>query len=295
MKVKKLYFPVAAVLLLVTCKLVLAQKNQAQLQNSELREISGIASSKINKDVLYMHNDSGDTSRFFAINPEGLLKETFYFKADAAHPTTNVEDCEDISVGPGPEKGKSYVYLGDIGDNGSHRQSITIFRFQEPTIALNKAEQILKAEALHLKYPDGAHDSETLMVDPIDRQFYIITKREDSVGVYTAPLNASFTDTISFQKRCKLHFAGLPLLKWITAGDISADGNQILVRSYQKVYYWKRQAGEPVWKALQRKPAELPYKPEKQGEAIGFTPDGKGYYTTSEGKNAPLYFYQLPK
>jgi hypothetical protein len=294
-KIKKNYLLVACILLLITGKLVLAQQKLVHLQDAVLKEISGIASSHINKNILYVHNDSGDTSRFFAITPTGQLKTTFYFKADAARPTVNVIDCEDIAVGPGPARGTSYIYLGDIGDNGASRPAVTIYRFQEPLVTENKPVSFINTEALHLKYPDGAHDAETLMLDPIDRLFYIITKREDSVGVYTAPLNASFTDTISLTKRGKIHFQGLPLLKWITAGDISADGSQILLKSYQKVYYWKRQKDEPVWKALQRKPTELPYNAEKQGEAIGFTPDGKSYYTTSEGKNAPLYIYQSPK
>ncbi len=296
MKLKKryLYTVAAAAIILLTVRLVAAQ-NQNTLKDAVLKEISGIAFSRTNKNILYVHNDSGDTSRFFAITPNGQLKATFYFKADAANPKANVIDCEDIAVGSGPKKGKSYIYLGDIGDNHAARQSITIYRFEEPVVTDNQPVSTVKSNAFHLKYPDGPHDAETLMVDPIGRLLYIITKREDSVGVYSAPLNASFTDTISLQKRCKIHFTGLPLLKWVTAGDISADGTEILVKSYQKVYYWKRQKAESVWKALERKPIELPYTPEKQGEAIGFTPDGKGYYTTSEGKNAPIYYYQTPK
>jgi len=296
MKFKQKYFNIIAVgaVILVTVRMVSAQ-NQNTLKDPEMDEISGIASSRTNKNILYVHNDSGDTSRFFAITPNGQLKEIFYFRADPKQPNANVIDCEDIAVGPGTEKGKNYIYLGDIGDNHKARQSINVYRFQEPVIDENKAKTTLKTNIIHLKYPDGAHDAETLMVDPVERLFYIITKREDSVGVYTAPLNASFTDTIMLQKKCKLHFTGFPLMKWVTAGDISADGKQLLVKSYQNVYYWKRQPGEPVWKTLQRKPAELPYKAEKQGEAIGFTPDGKAYYTVSEGKNAPIYYYQIPK
>ncbi len=296
MKLKKryLYIIAAAAVILLTVKIVAAQ-NQNTLKDAVMKEISGIAASRINKNILYVHNDSGDTSRFFAISPSGQLLSTFYFKADVAHKDANVIDCEDIAVGSGPKKAKSYVYLGDIGDNRAERSFITIYRFSEPSVAGTKAASSIPADAIRLKYPDGAHDAETLMVDPIDRLFYIITKREDSVGVYTAPLNASFTDTIMLQKKCKLHFTGFPLMKWVTAGDISADGKQLLVKSYQNVYYWKRQPGEPVWKTLEHKPATLPYTPEKQGEAIGFTPDGKGYYTTSEGKNAPIYYYQIPK
>src|SRR5476651_1820376 len=79
-------------------------------------EISGIAASGINKDIYYIHNDSGDTSRFFAISPSGDLKSTIYYKGDPKE-IQGVRDCEDIAVGPGPDKGKSYVYMGDIGDN----------------------------------------------------------------------------------------------------------------------------------------------------------------------------------
>ena len=294
LKHKRINLAVAAVIILLTVKIVVAQ-NKNTLKDPALKEVSGIAASRINKNVLYVHNDSGDTSRFFAISPTGQLLSTFYFKADAAHKEANVIDCEDIAVGAGPKKGKSYVYLGDIGDNHAQRKTITVYRFEEPLVTKTEAPSTIKTEAYHLKYPDGPHDAETLMVDPLGKLLYIITKREDSVGVYTAPLNASFTDTILLQKRCKLHFSGLPLMKWITAGDISADGSEVLVKSYQSVYFWKRQTGEPIWKTLQRKPIELPYTMEKQGEAIGFTPNGKGYYTTSEGKNAPIYYYSTPK
>ena len=294
LKHKRINLAVAAAIILLTVKIVVAQ-NQNTLKDPALKEVSGIAASRINKNVLYVHNDSGDTSRFFAISPSGQLLATFYFKANTANKEANVVDCEDIAVGPGSKKASSYIYLGDIGDNHARRNSITVYRFEEPKINGKEAATTIKTNAIHLKYPDGPHDAETLMVDPLDRLLYIITKREDSVGVYTAPTNASFTDTILLQKRCKLHFPGLPLMKWVTAGDISADGSEVLVKSYQSVYFLKRQTGEPIWKTLQRKPVELPYTMEKQGEAIGFTPNGKGYYTTSEGKNAPIYYYSIPK
>jgi hypothetical protein len=96
-------------------------------------------------------------------------------------------------------------------------------------------------------------------------------------------------------KRCRLFFPGVKPFRWITAGDISKDGEQVLIKSYINVYYWKRRRNTPVWTTLQKKPQLLPYKQEKQGEAIGFTPDGKGYYTTSEGAFAPIYYYAIPK
>ena len=266
-----------------------------RLRIKELDEISGIAVSGIRKDIYYIHNDSGDTSRFFAITPDGSLKNVIYFKGDPSQPLGAV-DCEDIAVGIGPDKNKSYVYLGDIGDNRGVRNYITIYRFEEKQ-NWAKDSLIKNAEVVpvHYKYPDGPKDAESLMIDPIEKLIYIVSKRADSVTVYTTPLNFKSNDTLVLSKKCKLYFNGFRPFKWITAGDISRDGQQILLKSYEKVYYWKRSNNEPVWQTLLKKPTELPYKPEKQGEAIGFTLDGNGYYTTSEGVFAPIYYYAIPK
>ncbi|MEO6976939.1 MAG: hypothetical protein ABI113_01130, partial [Mucilaginibacter sp.] len=47
-----------------------------KLDSKQMGEISGIAASGISNDIYYVHNDSGDTSRFFAITPDGKLKST---------------------------------------------------------------------------------------------------------------------------------------------------------------------------------------------------------------------------
>jgi hypothetical protein len=265
-----------------------------RLQNKELNEISGISASWIHDDIYYVHNDSGDTSRFFAITAEGKIKSVIYFKGDPKE-ELGVRDCEDIAVGIGPASGKSYVYIGDIGDNKAERQYITIYRMEEQKAWIGK-DSIVKANAVpvHFKYPDGPRDAESLMIDPIEKLIYIVSKRTDSVTVYTSPLNFKANDTLTLTKCCKLYFTGFRPFKWITAGDISKDGQQVLLKDYVKVYYWKRNHNEPIWKTMQRKPAELPYQQEKQGEAIGFTPDGKGYYTTSEGVFSPIYYYSIP-
>jgi hypothetical protein len=266
-----------------------------RLQDKQMDEISGISASGINEGIYYVHNDSGDTSRFFAITPEGKIKSVIYFKGDPKE-VLGVNDCEDIAVGPGPAKGKSYVYIGDIGDNNAIRKYITLYRMEEKKSWIGK-DSIIKADAVpvHFKYPDGARDAESLMIDPAQKLIYIVSKRTDSVTVYTSPLNFKAGDTLTLTKRCKLYFNGFRPFKWITAGDISKDGQQVLLKDYVKVYYWKRSNNEPIWQTMQRKPAELPYQQEKQGEAIGFTPDGKGYYTTSEGVFAPIYYYTVPR
>ncbi|MES2278792.1 MAG: hypothetical protein V4592_22365 [Bacteroidota bacterium] len=263
------------------------------IQDAVMDEASGIAASTTHPGIYYIHNDSGDTSRFFAITPEGKLKTTYYYKGDPTEPL-GARDCEDIAVGPGPDKGKSYIYLGDIGDNRAERKYLTVYRFEEqPAIGPDSVKHV-DATPLYIKYPDGAKDAETLMVDPVEQLLYIVSKRKNSVIVYTTPLAYKAGDTITLTKRSTVHLGGIPPFKWVTAGDISKDGSQILLRNYNAVYYWKRPEGMPVWQVMTQKPTKLYYKKEKQGEAIGFTPDGKGYYTASEGIGEPIYYYHTP-
>lgn len=263
------------------------------LQDKAMNETSGMVASSVNKDIYYIHNDSGDTSRFFAISPDGKLISTLYFKGNLTE-QLGVKDCEDIAVGPGPVKKKSYVYVGDIGDNSGIRKCITLYRIAEHSNWTKGGNINVTATPINLKYPDGPKDAETLMVDPIQKLFYIISKRSDTVNVYTAPLTSKLNDTLVMTHRTKLFFKGYKPFKWITSGDISKDGKQILIKSYEKIYYWKRQDNEPIWQTLQRIPAEPNYQQEKQGEAICFTPDGKGFYTVSEGVFSPIYYYRVP-
>ena len=262
------------------------------LRDKVMDEISGISASGIHPDVYYVHNDSGDTSRFFAITADGKLLTTIYYKADGT--TNGVYDCEDIAVGPGPVKGKSYVYLGDIGDNAASRKYVTINRVEERKTWDKDSIANVVQTPLYVKYPHGPRDAEAMMIDPIEKLLCIVTKRFDSVEVYTTPLNFKARDTVTLTFRVRLFFKGIKPFKWITAGDISKNGQQILLKSYEKVYYWDRKPGEHIWQTMKRAPIEPSYKQEKQGEAIGFTPDGKGYYTTSEGVYSPIYFYETP-
>lgn len=294
LKRKRILVPIAIISMLIAAYAQNVIKDKGTitgyLQPKELDEISGIVASAIHPGIYYVHNDSGDTSRFFAITPQGKLKAIYYFKGTDT--PLGVTDCEDIATGTGPVKGKSYIYLGDMGDNDAVRKHLTIYRFEEPE-NMQDSISTLPATVLYLKYPDGPKDAETLMTDPVDQLLYVVSKRGSSVYVYTTPLNYKANDTVTLEKRATLHFGGLLPFKWITAGDISQNGDQVLLKNYHNVYYWKRAAGEHIWQTMLRKPVKQYYKHEKQGEAIGFTPDGKGYYVTSEGQHAPIYYYHL--
>ncbi len=257
-------------------------KQVGKVETKLITEASGIVASRKNPSVLWVHNDSGNSARVYALNTEGKLLVSCRVRG------ARCRDWEDIAIGPGPDKKRDYLYIGDIGDNKSKHPSITIYRIPEPHIDPNSVsadEQIGPAEAIELVYPDGPKDAETLMVDPVDGDIYIISKRKLFSQVFRAT-SAELT-----QKPVRLsHVAVLP---WALAvgGDISPDGKYIIVRSLSHASLWIRPNGKPLWQVFSQKPDDIKLMPEPQGEAICFDADGRGFFTISEKAHQPIYYY----
>ena len=195
-------------------------------------------------------------------------------------------DWEDIAVGPGP-KGKSYVYVAEIGDNAGVHKSVKIYRFPEPEKLEKKIS--VQSDVLKFDYPDGAMDAESLFVDPISGDLFVVSKRDKKNTLFRLKSSDFGKKDVVAKELVKFPFTSS------TAADISQDGSKILIKNYFKIYYWDRKNSETVAQALARDPKELPYVPEPQGEAIGFQPDGKAFYTVSEKRfNIHPILYRYP-
>ena len=249
-----------------------------------------MAASWLSSDVLYAVNDSGSSTDIFAVTTAGEIIASINLNGALK------EDWEDISVGPGPEPDKSYVYVADIGDNDRVRTtSIVVHRILEPMLDSAERDQELSAQpvSLYLRYPDGAHNAETLLVDPSSSDFYVITKGDlDGSRVYVAPAPHSTSDVVELSYVLSLHFGEAPLTgsALATSGSMARDGSAILLRSYDTAFFWPRRAGESVAEALSGEPCVLPIaSAETQGEGITFAPDGRSYFTLGEGQAPTLY------
>ncbi|MEZ4396456.1 MAG: hypothetical protein R3C71_06080 [Candidatus Krumholzibacteriia bacterium] len=248
-------------------------------------EASGLAASRMNADVFWIHNDSGDSPRVFAVGPKGEHLGAYTLLGAKA------VDWEDMAVGPGPVPGREYLYLADIGDNNAKHASVTVYRVPEPVVRADQepVESALSGvEALRMVYPDGPRDAETLLVDPLTRDLVIVSKREPTVHVYRAaypqPVDSVFT----------LQPCGELPLTMVTAGDVNAAGDAVLLKTYEGIYLFRRSAGQRLDEALQAPPLRLPYSPEPQGEAVAWSADGETYYTVSEERDgipAFLFYY----
>lgn len=254
----------------------------------DLPEVSGLVASRLNPGLIWMHNDSGDEPRLFALTLPGNVIASVRLEG-ASH-----IDWEDIARGPGPASGASYLYVADIGDNAARRNSVTVYRIREPLIdTAQRGTRITipadSVERLTLRYPDGARDAEALLVDPRTGDMVIVTKRESRCRVYSvAAPHAGGSDRT-------MRFEGELPLQLVTGGDVSPNGSTIILKNYLYVRAWTRSSESSLGASLTGAGAPLPYMPEGQGEAIGFSADASGYYTTSECENAgpaaAIYYY----
>ena len=242
-------------------------------------ELSGLVRSRSQPGLLWSHDDSGAGPVLFGLRTDGRV---------AAHPTVTgaqAVDWEDVAAGPGPD-GRALLYIGDIGDNASRRPSVDVYRVAEPRVG---AAATAPAARLRLRYPDGAHDAEALLVDPLRGELVIVTKALGAARAYrgSARLPAGSQSTLRRGPAIALSLA--------TAGDVSADGRIVVLRGYDRLAVWLRRGREPLTTTLGRARCLSPTSlaGEGQGETIALDRRGVSFATVAEGSPAVLRRYTV--
>ena len=281
---------------LPACPTFAAPVERGRLSDTELDEISGVAVSRNNPRVLWMHNDSGDGPRLFAVRDDGAYLGVFAL--DGAQAT----DWEDMALGPGREPGTTGLYVADIGNNGQQLREAIVYRVTEPAVDASAGgyNAILSdVERFPLTYPDGpdgeiepnrGHNAEVLMVEPASGDLILVTKSRSGARVYRARAPLSTAGGV-LELVTVLPFGHPPLGgdALVTGGDLSPAG-EVALRTETSAFLW-RNAGEGVARVFEREACPIPLAFEPQGESLAFIPDGSGYYTVSEGESQALYYY----
>ncbi len=247
-----------------------------QVSDPTITEISGMARGRRDESVLWVHEDSGAMADVHALTLSGTVRRTFRLAGAQA------KDWEDMAVGPGPDAGTNYLYLGDIGDNAKARDDIVVYRVPEPAVSNGALTTLSGVAAIRLQYPDGKYNSEAMAVGA-DGTIYVITK-STVTKVYMAPYPQSTTD-INIMK--PVPAGTLAPNVDMSGADIRMDGRAIIVRGYRDAWTWPIKPGESMAATLARTPCKTPtYRPETQGEAIAFLANDGSYTTTGEMSRA---------
>jgi hypothetical protein len=246
-----------------------------------LLEASGLVHSIKQEGVLWTHEDSGQANDLILITDNGQIKGKYRLSVPNF-------DWEDMAIGSGPVANETYLYLADIGANDNARDLRAIYRFAEPA---SLSAPVPAIDAIVFRFPDGGFDAETVLLDPLTKDIYIVTKFLAKANLYRLPYPQAINKAITAEKMGEMSIGGD-----LTGGATSTDGKELIVRSYTGIYYWQRQTGETFSQTLLRKyDKSLPYVFEPQGEAVCFEKTGKGYFTLSEiGKASMvnLYYYE---
>jgi hypothetical protein len=259
---------------------------QGNMTSPDLTEASGIVAARKTPGVLWTHNDSGDGPYAYAMTTAGVHLAKYQLVGAGAI------DWEDIAIGPGPAGGETYLYLGDIGANVP-ALNVTAYRVVEPVVvAAPGITALAGVDALPMTYPDGPHNAECLLVDPIIGDLFIVTKEATGLSkVFRNPAPHAAGVGVTLIEVATLDVSLFSGSLLVTGGDVSASGDLIALRTYSGAFMWARQSGTPLWTAFSVAATPVAAAAEPQGEAIGFAPDGSGYWTVSEGLGSPLYFY----
>jgi hypothetical protein len=148
------------------------------------------------------------------------------------------------------------------------------------------------AARLRLRYPDGPHDAETLLVEPRSGELAIVTKSlSGQSGVYVTRTPAAAdaaTLTLRRSGTVALDAGGLA-----TAGSVSADGRVVAVRTYTGIVAWIKRPGASLAATLRRVPCRgrVSLGGEGQGEALALGRDGRAFFTVPEGGGAAIRRY----
>ncbi|MCP3979233.1 MAG: hypothetical protein GY716_07890 [bacterium] len=287
-----------------------------------LDEASGLAQSRRNPDVLWSHNDDKEDERIFAIKRDGTVLATYDLDMN---PFLAV-DPEDNAVGPGPVEGESYVYLGDIGSNdgiwgcfdensdqggcsgcdlnaGENcvERDLVVARTVEPVVDPQQSPPLEElnypASVMTFAFPSTMlgrrQNVETMLLDPVTKDLYFVTKSLATPRVFRAAYPQSEVSVNSLD-----YVADIDDLSTPTGGDISSDGELIAIRTATEIRIWSRPQTGDLWDAFASPYCSVPAAAEPKGESVALDASNAGsFYTLSERgsgpRHVPIYFFRF--
>lgn len=298
------------------------------LESTALDETSGLAASRLQDDLLWAINDSGNDPVLHAIGADGRDRGSVFVEG------AENRDWEDIAsfLWKDEESGRtrSYLLVADTGDNLSRHKTLSLYAIAEPALAGERfpAGSVARvAWRLKFRFEDGPRDAEGIAVDLAGRQILIVSKRNVPAEVYSLELpkallepktastasshegpagRAPSDDTAVATRIALLGAIPQPTEADLeenpkygahrsqpTAFDISPNGRDAVILTYKHAYYYSRATGESWQQALAHEPKRLAIPPMRQPEAGAFARDGASFFATTEDRPAPLF--QLPR
>jgi hypothetical protein len=262
-----------------------------------LQEVSGISRSQRFEDVFWVHNDSGDEARVFAINRQGdvIYPEFLPFHGQQSRPGRRpwpghaIElaahyDWEDIA------SDADWLYIADTGNNGNARRDLGIYKV--PQFNPRVIEKTRAMRYLPVAYPDQQlfpaenwhYDSEALFVDA--GQLYLITKHRVAgrIGTFEPGGNLyRLTDAESDRPNELKQVDSLSTLFMVTGAALSPNGERLAVLGFRDLWLFPRPNSGDAWLSEPHQTLDLTPYFMGQVEAITWLDDQRLWVVNEAG------------
>lgn len=261
-------------------------KQVGRVLHPPIDEMSGIVKSQQYENVWWVHNDSGDQPRLFALDSTGSvhmnpqLKDRYAVGAEAdtsslpPWPGLRLDaakhvDYEDIALSNG------VLYVGDIGNNLQMRRDLGIYVVPEPHFY---SERTRPLKYLRIAYPDQEtypakewhFDAEGLFV--ADGRLHLLTKRwtlqsgalRPEPGTTLYRLDTEHPNQVNMLTRVDAR-ADIPPP---TAAALSPSGDRLAVLSPPSLWIFPRPDDGLHWLSTEPRRIDLPGERLRQAEAV---------------------------
>lgn len=287
---------------------VRAPSDRARLREPALREVSGLAASRRDDEVLWAINDGGNAPLLHALDRDGRTLGAWPVAA-------RNRDWEDLAAFR--LHGEPWLLIADTGDNPRRRDDYALHLVAEPVargVEATPGTELVPSRTIRFRYADGAHDVEAVAVDETSATVWLLVKEPAhggsvSSGIHTLSLlSKEAADTAedssatalrvarrvgaladvprTFEARIAAALANVDL-EQPTAFDFAPDGRDACVLSYRHVRCFERADGED-WAEILSRPGRVRAAHDlDQAEALTISADGFIRFT-SEGIGAPL-------
>ena len=236
-----------------------------------LTESSGVAPSLTHPGVYWTHSDDAGPGVLWRVDARGSVLGEVQLNG------VKVRDAEDVASSSCGEE--SCIYLGDIGDNRSERDTVVVYRVVEP----EPGARAVTPDRILMALPDGPRDSEAMFVLPGEQLFLVSKGQVNPISVYRYPGPLHLDSLVTLERVQDLSETARALPRQVTGASAAPDGSVVVIRTYETLLFYR-------WDGTRLVPVEngtvnLRSLRESQGEGVGIGADGLVVLTSEGGPN----------